>query len=413
MTRQYSIPQSALREAWKLVKRKQGAAGIDGVTIEDFESELEGNLYKIWNRMTSGSYFPPPVRIVEIPKSSGGTRKLGIPTVADRVAQTVAKKALEPIVEPKFHKDSYGYRPGRQQHHALEIAKRRCWKYDWAIEIDIKGYFDNIDHELLMGLVQSKTNEKWLLLYIERWLKAGCYAPDSTTIETSKKGSPQGSVISPLLSNVFLHHVFDTWMDEQHPTAPFERFADDIVIHCLEYTQAVTIKDAVARRLEEWKLKINEEKTRIVYCKDNNRRGRHEPFTLQFLGYEFKPRRARNKEDGSIFLGYLPAIGSKARKSIYEQIAEWRIARRTQHALEDLSKDFNPQIRGWLNYFGRFHKSELKGLLDHIDATLTHWAKRKYKTLRTTHQARKWLLAIKGRQPNLFAHWRWQLRVVE
>lgn len=409
MTRQYSIPQSMLKEAWKLVKRNKGAAGIDGVTVEDFERDIEDNLYKIWNRMTSGSYFPPPVRIVEIPKNSGGKRKLGIPTVADRVAQTVAKKHLEPIVEPKFHKDSYGYRPGRQQHHALEVARKRCWAYDWAIEIDIKGYFDNIDHELLMGLLQEHTESKWILLYVERWLKAGCYGPDSTTISVSTVGSPQGSVISPLLSNIFLHHVFDTWMDKQHPKAPFERFADDIVIHCQEFTEAVMIKDAVAARLAEWKLRINEEKSRIVYCKDDNRKGNHKPIALQFLAHEFKPRRAQNHRDGSIFTAYLPAISGKARKRICEQIREWRVMTRTQHTLEDLSKDFNPQLRGWLNYFGKFYKSALEPLLDHVDETLARWVKRKYKKLRTHKKARVWLMRVKARQPNLFAHWKWQL----
>jgi RNA-directed DNA polymerase len=405
MTRQYSIPQPMLEEAWKLVRRNKGAAGIDGVTVDDFENDLENNLYKIWNRMTAGSYFPPPVRIVEIPKSSGGKRSLGIPTVADRVAQTVAKKYLEPIVEPKFHKDSYGYRPGRQQHHALETARQRCWRYDWAVEIDIKGYFDNIDHELLLGLLREHTDLKWLLLYVERWLKAGCYGMDSTTIKVSEKGSPQGSVISPLLSNIFLHHAFDMWMEERYPELPFERFADDIIIHCHEFTQAVMIKDAVAIRLTQWKLQINEEKTRIVYCKDNKRKGKHEPIVLQFLGYEFKPRRAENQRDGTIFTSYLPAIGSKARTSINEQIRDWKLTKHTQETLEDLSGNLNAQIRGWLNYFGKFYGSAMEPLLDHVDETLARWAKRKYKKLRTLQQARNWLTRVKVRQPDLFAHW--------
>jgi len=273
MTRQYAITQDRVQTAWKRVKRNQGAAGIDGVSIEDFEKDVESNLYKIWNRMTSGSYFPPPVRIVEIPKSSGGKRKLGIPTVADRIAQTVVKMELEPALEKIFHCNSYGYRPGRQQRDALSVARKRCWQYDWAVEIDIKGYFDNIDHELLMGLLSEHTKQKWILLYVQRWLKAGFCGPDSTTPISSDKGSPQGSVISPLLSNLFLHYVFDTWMEKEQTNRPFERFADDILIHCSTYEDALAVMTATAARLTEWKLEMNKDKSRIVYCKDDKRDG--------------------------------------------------------------------------------------------------------------------------------------------
>lgn len=414
MTRQYSIPEEHFKEAWKQVKKKHGAAGIDGVTVEDFERRLEDNLYKIWNRMNSGSYFPPGVRVVEIPKANGGTRKLGIPTIGDRVAQTVAKRYLEPLVEPTFHEDSYGYRPNRKQHDAIEKARQRCWKYDWAIEVDIKGYFDNIDHELLMELMRNLLGDrkdlKWLLLYVERWLKAGSYAPDSTTITVAEKGSPQGSVISPLLSNIFLHHIFDMWMREHYPNLPFERFADDIVIHCTELTEAIMTRDAVAQRLNEWKLAINEEKTRIVYCKDSRRKGKHEPIKLQFLGYEFKPRPARNRHDQSLFTSYLPAISSKARKSICEQMREWELHKSTQNTLEDLSQKLNAQVRGWFNYFDRFYGSAMHWLVDHIDETLTTWVKRKYKKVRSRESARAWLKRIQTQRPTMFAHWQWALR---
>lgn len=406
MTRQYPIPQSCIEESWKRVKRKKGAAGIDGVTTEDFEKDLENNLYKIWNRMTSGSYFPPPVRIVEIPKSSGGKRKLGVPTVADRIAQTVAKTYLEPLVEPKFHDDSYGYRPNRKPHDAIEKARKRCWEYDWAVEIDIKGYFDNIDHELLMELLKTHTEIKWVLLYVARWLKAGAHAPESNTTIVSHKGSPQGSVISPLLSNIFLHHAFDTWMEERYAECPFERFADDIVIHCRSEEQAVKTRDAVAARLAEWKLELSPEKTRIVYCKDNKRNGPHEPITLQFLGYDFKPRRAENSQDKSVFMGYLPAIGRKARISIYEQIREWKLAKRTQQSFLDLCRDINPQIRGWMNYFSKFYGSAMEPILNHIDETLARWGKRKYKSLSSHTRARQWLSRIRSREPKLLAHWK-------
>lgn len=411
MTRQYEIPQLTVKEAWKRVKKNKGAAGIDGVTIEDFERELEKNLYKIWNRMTSGSYFPPPVRIVEIPKSSGGKRTLGIATVADRVAQTVAKIYLEPEVEPGFHPDSYGYRPKRSQHDAIASARKRCWQYDWAVEIDIVGYFDNIDHELLLGLLRERTTLKWLLLYVERWLKVGFLGPDSTTV-SSDKGAAQGSVLSPLLSNIFLDQVFDKWMTENFANVPFERFADDLVCHCHSLEEAEEIRDAVAARLTEWKLEMHVGKTRIVYCKDNNRTGGHRPINLRFLGYEFKPRRAANSQDGSIFTSYLPAISDKAKLSIHEQLREWNLMKRTQHTLEDLRKDHNGTIRGWLNYYGKFCGSAMVPVLDHIDELLVHWVKRKYKSLRTKTRARHWLKGVKARQPDLFAHWSWSSRPV-
>lgn len=413
MTRQYEIPQTLVRTAWGKVRGRKGGAGIDGITIEDFEREEENNVYKIWNRMTSGSYFPPPVRIVEIPKSTGGKRKLGIPTVADRVAQTVAKMYLEPIVEPKFHKDSYGYRPRRSQQDAVTTARKRCWEYDWALEIDIAGYFDSIDHELLMGLVMDHTDLRWLQVYVKRWLEAGLiHGPDSTIIK-QETGSPQGSVISPILSNIFLHHAFDMWMDEAHAEAPFERFADDILIHCRTLQEAEQMQEAVTARLAEWKLQVNAEKTRIVYCKDSKRGGDHKPIILTFLGYDFKPRRAENRNDRSIFTSFLPAISSKARLSIYEQIRGWNLMHRTQESLDDLSESSNQQIRGWLNYYGKFYRSALNPILTHLDDSLARWAQRKYKKLRSLPQARKWLAAVQKRQPRLFAHWVWQLEPVE
>lgn len=408
MTRQYAIPQSLVEEAWKQVKKNKGAAGIDGVTIEDFEKDLENNLYKIWNRMSSGSYFPPPVRTVEIAKSSGGKRRLGIPTVGDRIAQTIVKMYLEPEVEQKFHQDSFGYRPRRQQHHAIALTRERCWKYDWAIEIDIKGYFDNIDHELLLKVLGGHTELKFVLLYIGRWLKAGFQGPDSTTVIIAEKGSPQGSVVSPLLSNIFLHHAFDTWMEKDNSKFPFERFADDIVVHCHTRKQAETLKEEIRARLAEWKLELSEEKTRIVYCKDNNRKGKYKPFTLRFLGYEFKPRRAENTHDKSIFMAYLPAISQAARQSIYSQIRDWKLMKRTQQTLEDLCHEHNAQIRGWLNYFGKFYPSALGSIVNHIDECLARWVKRKYKRINSLTSATRWLRCVQAKQPSLFAHWHWQ-----
>lgn len=405
MTRQYQIPQLTVKEAWKLVKANKGAAGIDGQTIEDFEEDLENNLYKIWNRMTSGSYFPPAVRTVYIPKSSGGQRMLGIPTVSDRVAQQVAKMYLEPIVEPKFHNDSYGYRPRRSQHDALAQARKRCWENDWVLEIDIKGYFDSIDFELMMTLLKQHTEERWILLYVERWLKAELKEKDGTT-RSREKGTPQGSVISPILSNIFLHHVFDTWMAEKYPYIPFERYADDAIIHCKTKAQAEFIRRQLTQRLSVWKLEINSEKTRIVYCKDSNRTGGHKPLMFTFLGYTFMPRKVQNNRTGSIFTSYQPAISHQAKLNIYAEIREWELERRTQESLNDIRDAINLQIAGWLNYYGKFYKSALSCLIHQIDERLLHWAIRKHKSLkRSKPRARRWLAGIKARQPNLFAHW--------
>ncbi len=413
MTRQYQIAQETVRAAWKLVKANKGAPGIDGQTITEFEENADSNIYKIWNRMTSGSYFPPPVRTVNIPKNSGGHRMLGIPTVSDRVAQQVTKMYLEPIVDPKFHNDSFGYRPGRSQHHALAVAKKRCWKYDWVLEVDIKGYFDNIDHELMMMVLKTHTEEKWVLLYVERWLKAEIRKIDGTTI-SSVAGSPQGSVISPLLSNIFLHHAFDTWMTEKYSHIPFERFADDMILHCKSKEQAEYIKDKLVKRLEEWKLEIHPTKTRIVYCKDSKRGGSHEPFQFTFLSYDFKPRRAENSHDHSVFTSYLPAIGMDAKAGIYQDIREWKLKRRTQATLNEISESVNAQIRGWLNYFDKFYGSALNVIAKHIDARLLSWAMRKYKRFQRNRQAAAiWLEGIEAREPELFAHWCWRLRDAE
>lgn len=401
----YEISKHVVFEAFQRVKAKRGAAGIDGVSLEIFEANLKNNLYKIWNRMSSGSYFPPPVKGVEIPKKAGGTRVLGVPTVADRVAQMVVKIYFEPQVEPWFHQDSYGYRPGKSATDALAVTRQRCWEYDWVLELDIKGLFDNIDHELLMRAVHKHTDNPWVILYITRWLQAPFQMPDGTIVERTK-GTPQGGVISPVLANLFLHYAFDRWMDKNHPNKPFARYADDAVVHCRSKNDVQTLRKSLEKRFAECGLELHPDKTRIVYCKDSGRRGNYPEVKFDFLGYTFRPRRAKSK-DGQFFTSFCPAVSSTAKKAMRQTIRAWRIHLMPYATLEDLSKMFNAVIRGWMQYYGRFYRSELFSVLKHMNRALVRWVRCKYKRYRRQRLATHWLGRIAKREPNLFKHWQW------
>jgi RNA-directed DNA polymerase len=400
----FCISKRVVWRAYKRVKSNKGAAGVDEESISDFEVNLKDNLYKVWNRMSSGSYFPPPVRAVDIGKKDGGQRRLGVPTVSDRIAQMVAKMYFEPKVESYFHPDSYGYRPRKSAIEAIGVARQRCWRNDWVLDLDVKGFFDNIDHELMMLAVRKHTDSKWLLLYIERWLKAPVQLTDGTLVGRDK-GSPQGSVISPLLANLFLHYVFDEWMRRQYSMIPFERYADDIIVHCRSEKQVRFIKAMIERRLLECKLELNPDKTKIVYCKDSNRQDNYPEQKFDFLGYTFGPRLSKDRWN-RYFVNFSPAISGKAAKSIRRTVRGWRIHRRSDKGLEDLSRMFNPTFRGWINYYGRYYKSELYPIFDQLNRILLKWAMRKYKKLRNRkRRARYWLGRIAIRQPYLFAHW--------
>jgi RNA-directed DNA polymerase len=391
------------------VKANKGSYGIDKVNLEEFEKDLKKNLYRIWNRMSSGSYFPPPVKLVEIEKKSGGMRPLGIPTVGDRVAQMVCKMYLEPKLEPVFHEDSYGYRPKKSALDAVGKARERCWRYDWVVDLDIKGFFDNINHELMMKAVKHHTDLAWILIYVKRWLTAPLELEDGTLKERFK-GTPQGGVVSPLLANLFLHYAFDEWMKRNYPYIPFERYADDCIVHCRTEKQARYIKDMINRRMNECHLKLHPEKTKIVYCKDEDRREEYSKIQFDFLGYTFKPRTCKNRK-GKLFINFLPAISQSSIKSIKEKLRLLKLRKWTDRKIQYIAKVVNARLIGWLNYYGRFYKSKLYPVFFVFDCILIKWARNKYKNLRRSWtKAYKWLGKIASKNPKLFIHWQLGLR---
>jgi len=403
-TKSFNIPKKTVYHAWLRVKANKGAEGVDSETIEMFESKLSQNLYKIWNRMSSGTYFPPPVKAVAIPKKTGGERILGIPTVADRVAQMTVKLHLEPFVEPSFSENSYGYRPNKSALDAVGVTRKRCWKFNWVLEFDIKKLFDRIDHELLMKAVRKHTNSKWVLLYTERWLKAPFLKQDGT-LEPRAMGTPQGGVVSPLLANLFLHYAFDRWMETKFPTVQFCRYADDGVVHCKTEAQAFFIRDALKKRLAECKLELHPEKTKIVYCKDDDRRKDYPNIAFDFLGFTFRPRRSKNKY-GKFFINFTPAVSRKALIEMRKTIRRYKINLRSDKTLEDLSNLIGPMLRGWVNYYGTFYKSALSPFFEHVNRRLERWVMRKYKRFRgQPHSARRWLGKLARQKRYLFVHW--------
>ncbi|QOC94772.1 group II intron reverse transcriptase/maturase [Micromonospora craniellae] len=400
----HDIPKRLIWAAWLKVKGNGGAAGADGVTIEQFETRLADNLYRLWNRMSSGSYFPGPVRAVEIPKK-GGVRILGIPNVVDRVAQTVAVLVLEPEVEKVFHDDSYGYRPGRSPIDAIRVCRQRCFKKDWVVDLDVKAFFDSVRWDLMLKAVARHTTHPWVMLYVERWLRAPILMPDGTLTHRNK-GTPQGGPISPLIANIFLHYGFDTWMGREFPGVGFERFADDVVVHCVTERQAQQVRQAIDRRFADIGLQLHPDKTRIVYCKDDRRRLDYELVTFTFCGYAFRPRKAWDKIRGRARTGFLPAVAPGKLTDMSRKVASWRLHRRTTGNLADLAVEVNPVLRGWLNYFTVFYPSAVYPIGKRIDRHLMRWAKWKYKRLkRSDDRARVWLRDVRQRSPDLFAHW--------
>ena len=400
----FEIRKRLIYEAWEKVQANSGAPGVDAVSIQDFAAKERANLYKLWSRMSSGSYFPGPVRAVEIPKGYGaGTRVLGVPNVVDRVAQSAVAMLLEEKLEPIFHPDSYGYRLGRGAHDALVVTRKRCWEKDWVLDLDIRAFFDSVPHDLLLKAVVHHTDERWVVLYIERWLKAPTQMPDGTLVER-EKGTVQGSPISPLLANLFMHYAFDTWMDREYPDCSFARYADDVVIHCDTEEQARKLRVAIASRLGTLGLELHPEKTKIVYCRDTNRQGDSEHTSFDFLGYTFRGRRAKGRR--GLFVSFSPAISNKAKKAIGKKLRNLHLNRRSGSNLSSIAKGINPYIRGWINYYGAFYRSELYSLAERIDEYLVRWAMQKFKRLRRRPiKAWAWLDAVRQHQPGLLAHW--------
>lgn len=404
-TKQFNIPKQLFVKAYKLVKANAGAAGVDKQSLTDFERNLKDNLYKLWNRMSSGTYFPPPVKAVLIPKKTGGERILGVPTVGDRICQMVTKLVFEPKVEPYFLQDSYGYRQNKSALDAIGVTRKRCWHYNWVLEFDIKGLFDNLSHELLMKAVRKHVQEKWVILYIERWLKAPMLK--DRNLETRGCGTPQGGVISPVLSNLFLHYAYDLWMQRNHPKVPWCRYADDGLLHCKTEPEAKQMLKLLEQRFEECGLNLHPDKTRIVYCKDGSRKAKYPKTEFTFLGYTFRARKCKNSKRNSIFMNFTPAVSKAALKSIRAKIRRDNLRNRTDLELKDIAKWYNPKLQGWLNYYGAYTRSGLYPLWRHFNRTLVAWAMRKYKRLRR-HKTRasKMLERISETKSELFAHWR-------
>ena len=404
-TKPFRISKHVVWEAYRRVKSNKGSAGVDKQSIAEFEVELKANLYRIWNRMSSGSYFPPPVRAVPIPKKSGGERLLGVPTVADRIAQTVVTLTLEPLLEPHFHEDSYGYRRGKSAHQALAVTRKRCWENDWVLEYDIRGLFDNIDHELLLKALHHHVKDRWVLLYVQRWLTAPMQNRDGS-LSMRDRGTPQGGPLSPVLANLFLHYALDRWLSTTHKHIPFCRYADDGILHCRSKSQAIYLHKQLAARLERCGLELHPDKTRIVYCKDANRTKQHGAIAFDFLGFTFRPRRSINRR-GVVSLCFSPSASRESLKAMRQKVRRWRLHLKSETSLGGLASQCAATIRGWMGYYGYFRRSEFQIMARHIDRVLVRWAMRKYKRFhKRMGRAIAWLEKCFLSNRDMFPHWR-------
>jgi len=409
-TKSLPISKQMVWKAYQKVKRNQGSAGVDAVSLAAFDGQRHKHLYKLWNRLASGSYFPPAVLEVEIPKAgsvAGKGRKLGIPTVSDRIAQEVIKSYLEPRLEKVFHSNSYGYRPGRSAHQALGKVRENVRQYGWVLDLDIKSFFDEVEHSLLMKALERHVEEKWVKMYLKRWLEAPIEGFDGKRRYRNGKGTPQGGVISPLLANLYLHYSLDKWIEKHLPGIAFVRYADDIILHAVSERQATYLLTKIKARLQACKLSLNEEKSKVVYCQDYRRKKLNRPTRFDFLGYSFRPRSAKSAK-GGMFLGYDCGISKKSSKRIAAQWRKQRFYRWSHLELADLAKHFNAQLRGIIQYYGRYRPEALAKLLQRFDRLLAKWASNKYKQVgRSKKRAYDWLRSICASYPSLFVHWQY------
>ncbi len=399
------ITKDMVREAYRKVKSNKGNAGVDEISLKQFDENLSGNLYKLWNRLASGSYFPMPVKEVIIPKSNGGQRKLGIPSVSDRVAQEVVKTYLEPRLEKEFLPQSYGYRPHKSAHDALESVQEHVRTYAWVIDMDIKAFFDEVDHELLMKALEKHVPEKWVKMYIRRWLQTPIQTVEGL-VQKQGQGTPQGGVISPLLANLFLHYVLDKWLVQTFPTVSFARYADDVVVHCISEKQSHYVLEGIKRRLQSCKLRLSEEKTKITYCQDYRREKRKDyPKKFDFLGHSFKPMSRESKRETGRFLGFGCEMSMKSRTRIIGEWKQMNFQRESTLTLQDLAEMLNAKSRGIINYYGKMNILSLEKLFRHLDYRIAKWVKNKFKKLGSYQKANDWLREIKSNYPNTFVHW--------
>lgn len=404
-----SIPITKLMvwKAYKKVRGNGGSAGQDGMSLEEFSKDLSKNLYKIWNRLSSGSYFPPAVKEVSIPKGDGRERKLGIPTVSDRIAQEVIKSYLEPRLEAVFDENSYGYRPLKSAHQAVEAVRENVRKYAWVVDMDIKSFFDEVDHELMMKALDCHVEESWVKLYVMRWLTAPVALKTGEHKIKAGRGTPQGGVISPLLANLFLHYVLDRWLGKHHPAIHFVRYADDIILHCQTEEEAKSILSKVRERLKECNLQLSEHKTKIVYCQDYRRDKKQHRKKFDFLGFSFQPRGVKsNRPDGGMFLGYDCAISSTSRKKITEEIKHTNFHKWSVGTIEQIAEKFNIKIRGWLNYYGKYKRHEMNRVFRVFHFRLMKWVLNRYKSLKGSRvKAYQWIRKLRKERPTIFYHW--------
>ena len=394
-------------EAYKKVRANKGSAGVDSVSMEEFDANRSKYLYKLWNRMASGSYFPPPVKEVEIYKKDGKPRKLGIPTISDRVGQMVIKMYIEPRLEKVFSPNSYGYRPKKNAHQALGSVRKNCWKTDWVIDIDIKGFFDNINHQKLMLAVEKHVPEQWVRLYIKRWLNMPVLTKSGKLVEKQGKGTPQGGVISPLLANLFLHYTLDKWLEKTDKTVKFARYADDVILHCHSKAHAEQTLNALNERMATCGLELHPDKTKIVYCRDFRRKGNYPEVKFDFLGYSFQPRTAKSRKTGKLFLGYDCAISISSRKRIADKLENLKIESQGFKSIVGIAQYLNPMIRGWVNYYGKFRGYEMSRVFRLLRNRVIRWARKRYKRYRTSlNRTFRWLDRVREQYPYLFYHWK-------